>query len=216
MIRIGIVDDEAPVRAGLREILQSADDLIVVGEASGGSQAVDLARRHRPDVLLMDVRMPDVDGLTATELVRSETPSTAVVVLTTFALDEYVHRALRAGAAGFLLKDTDPRDLIAAVRAVAGGDAILSPGITRVLLDHYVDTTSPRAARARRLVDELTDREAEVLVHVGSGQSNTEIARELHVSEGTVKAHVSKLLLKLGCDNRVQVAIVAHEAGLLG
>ncbi|HYJ74231.1 MAG TPA: response regulator transcription factor [Kineosporiaceae bacterium] len=215
-IRVLLVDDDPLVRAGLRMILSSADDVEVVGEAGDGSEAVDAVRTHRPDVVLMDIRMPDVDGLAATASVTALPDPPRVVVLTTFGLDEYVFRALEAGAAGFLLKDTPPRDLIAAVRIVAGGDAMLSPSVTRTLIGRVAGAgESGRRAAAQARLAPLTDREREVLVAVGRGLSNAEIGRELYLSEATVKTHVSRLLLKLDCANRVQVAILAHDAGLL-
>jgi DNA-binding NarL/FixJ family response regulator len=216
MIRVLLVDDDPLVRAGLRMILSSADDLEVVGEAGDGAQAVEAVRAHRPDVVLMDIRMPGVDGLAATASVTALPQPPKVVVLTTFGLDDYVFRALEAGAAGFLLKDTPPRDLIAAVRVVAAGDAMLSPSVTRTLIGHVAGggENGRRAAAQARLAP-LTEREHEVLVAVGRGLSNAEIGRELYLSEATVKTHVSRLLLKLGCTNRVQVAILAHDAGLL-
>ena len=215
-VRVLLVDDDPLVRAGLRMILSSADDLEVVGEAGDGAEAVGAVRTHRPDVVLMDIRMPGTDGLTATAAVTALPEPPKVVVLTTFGVDDYVFRALEAGAAGFLLKDTPPRDLIAAVRVVAAGDAMLSPSVTRTLIGHVAgagETGRRNAARAR--LAPLTDREREVLVAVGRGLSNAEIGRELYLSEATVKTHVSRLLLKLGCANRVQVAILAHDAGLL-
>ena len=210
------MDDDALVRAGLRMILSRADDLEVVGEAGDGAEAVDAVRRHRPDVVLMDVRMPRLDGLAATARVTALPEPPKVVVLTTFGLDDYVLRALEAGAVGFLLKDTPPRELIQAVRVVAAGDAMLSPTVTRALVDHVAASggTARRAAALARL-DALTDREREVLVAVGQGLSNADIGRELFLSEATVKTHVSRVLLKLGCANRVQAAILAHDAGLL-
>jgi DNA-binding NarL/FixJ family response regulator len=216
MIRVLLVDDDPLVRAGLRMILSSAEDLDVVGEAGDGAEAGTAVRAHRPDVVLMDIRMPGVDGLTATAALTAMAEPPKVVVLTTFGLDDYVFRALEAGAAGFLLKDTPPRDLIAAVRVVAAGDAMLSPSVTRTLIGHVAGAgeTGRRAAAQARL-EPLTDREREVLVAVGRGLSNAEIGRELYLSEATVKTHVSRLLLKLGCGNRVQVAILAHDAGLL-
>jgi DNA-binding NarL/FixJ family response regulator len=216
VIRVLLVDDDPLVRAGLRMILSSADDIEVVGEAGDGSEAVDAVRAHRPDVVLMDIRMPDVDGLAATASVTALPDPPKVVVLTTFGLDDYVLRALEAGAAGFLLKDTPPRDLIGAVRVVAAGDAMLSPSVTRTLIGHVAGAGDGgrRAAALARLAP-LTEREREVLVAVGRGLSNAEIGRELYLSEATVKTHVSRLLLKLDCANRVQVAILAHEAGLL-
>ena len=211
-----LVDDDALVRAGLRMILSSADDLEVVGEAGDGSEAVDAVRAHRPDVVLMDIRMPGVDGLAATARVTALRDAPKVVVLTTFGLDDYVFRALEAGASGFLLKDTPPRELIAAVRVVAAGDAMLSPSVTRTLIGHVAGAGDGgrRDAAVARLAA-LTDREREVLVAVGRGLSNAEIGRALFLSEATVKTHVSRLLLKLDCTNRVQVAILAHDAGLL-
>jgi DNA-binding NarL/FixJ family response regulator len=215
-IRVVLVDDEALVRGGLRMILESADDLEAVGEADDGSKAVDAVQRHRPDVVLMDVRMPELDGLAAAAQVLALPHPPKVVMLTTFGLDAYVFSALEAGASGFLLKDTPPRDLIAAVRVVAAGEAMLSPTVTRRLIGHFADGrgTSRRDAALAR-VSALTERETEVLVAVGRGWSNAEIGRELFLSEATVKAHVSRLLTKLDATNRVQVAIVAHEAGLL-
>ncbi len=215
-IRVVVVDDEALVRGGLRMILESADDIEVVGEADDGSRAVAAVQQHRPDVVLMDVRMPGMDGLSAAAAVLARPDPPRVVMLTTFDLDSYVFSALEAGASGFLLKDTPPRDLISAVRVVAAGEAMLSPGVTRKLIGHFAvgGGTSRRDAAASR-VTALTDRETEVLVAVGRGLSNAEIGRELYLSEATVKAHVSRLLSKLGAANRVQVAIVAHEAGLL-
>jgi len=216
MARLLIVDDDALVRAGLRMILESADDLEVVGEAADGSEVVTEVQRHRPDVVLMDIRMPRMDGLTATTAVRALPDPPTVIVLTTFDLDDFVFRALQAGAAGFLLKDTPPRELIQAVRVVAAGEAMLSPGVTRRLITHFAD--DPRAERrrlARARLTGLTEREREVLVEVGKGLSNHEIGTALYLSEATVKAHVSRLLVKLDAANRVQVAIVAHEAGLL-
>jgi DNA-binding NarL/FixJ family response regulator len=214
--RVMIVDDEALVRAGIRLILESGEDLEVVGEAGDGADAVDAVRRHRPDVVLMDIRMPRQDGLTTTtELQRLAEPP-KVIVLTTFDLDDYVFRALQAGASGFLLKDTPPRELVHAVRVVAAGDAMLSPAVTRRLIGHFAAggrTDRQRAAKER--LTALTDRELEVLGAVGRGLSNAEVGRELFMSEATVKAHVSRVLVKLGATNRVQVAILAHDAGLL-
>ncbi len=215
-VRVLLVDDDPLVRAGLSMILSSADDLAVVGEAADGADAVEAVRRHRPDVVLMDVRMPRVDGLTATRTVTSLPDPPKVVVLTTFGLDEYVFRALEAGASGFLLKDTPPRELVSAVRVVAAGEAMLSPAVTRTLISHYATTgADTRQEVALSRLGGLTPREHEVLVAVGRGLSNADIARELYMSEATVKTHVSRLLLKLHCTNRVQVAILAHDAGLL-
>jgi DNA-binding NarL/FixJ family response regulator len=214
--RILIVDDDALVRAGLRMILESADDLQVVGEATDGSQVTAAVQRHRPDVVLMDIRMPTMDGLAATAALQVMTEPPRVIVLTTFDLDDFVFRALQAGAAGFLLKDTPPLELIAAVRVVAAGDGTLSPGVTRRLIGHFA--ADPRVDRRRQALERLaglTDREREVLVQVGQGLSNADIGRSLFMSEATVKAHVSRVLVKLGVANRVQVAILAHDAGLL-
>ena len=216
MARILIVDDDALVRAGLRMILESADDLQVVGEATDGSQVTAAVQRHRPDVVLMDIRMPTMDGLAATAALQVMTEPPRVIVLTTFDLDDFVFRALQAGAAGFLLKDTPPLELIAAVRVVAAGDGMLSPGVTRRLIGHFA--ADPRVDRRRQALERLaglTDREREVLVQVGQGLSNADIGRSLFMSEATVKAHVSRVLDKLGVANRVQVAILAHDAGLL-
>jgi len=213
--RVLIVDDEALVRAGLRMILQSADDLEIVGEIDDGADAVAAVTAMRPDVVLMDIRMPRLDGLAATVAVRALDAPPAVVVLTTFDLDDYVFRALQAGAAGFLLKDTPPRELVQAVRVVAAGESMLSPTVTRRLISHFAD--DPRAERRRDAVERiegLTAREREVFVEVGRGRSNAEIGEVLFMSEATVKSHVSKLLFKLDLSNRVQVAILAHDAGL--
>jgi DNA-binding NarL/FixJ family response regulator len=214
--RILIVDDDALVRAGLTMILQSADDLEGVGEAKDGTDVPDAVARHRPDVVLMDIRMPTMDGLAATAALQEMSDPPRVIVLTTFDLDDFVFRALQAGAAGFLLKDTPPLELIAAVRVVAAGEAMLSPGVTRRLIDHFAaDPRVERRTRAQQLITGLTDREREVLIEVGRGLSNHDIGAALYMSEATVKAHVSRLLVKLGAGNRVQVAILAHEAGVL-
>ena len=216
MTRVLIVDDEALVRAGLRMILSAADDLEVVAEAEDGADAVEAVRAHRPDVVLMDIRMPRLDGLRATQQVLALEPAPRVVVLTTFDLDDYVFRALEAGASGFLLKDTPPRDLVRAVQVVAAGDAMLSPGVTRRLIGHFSDSgSSTRQRTALERLGGLTAREREVLVAVARGLSNAEVGRELFMSEATVKAHVSRLLTKLDAGNRVQVAIIAHDAGLI-
>jgi len=215
-VRVLLVDDDALVRAGLRMILGSAEDLSVVGEAADGAQAVDAVRRDRPDVVLMDVRMPLLDGLAATAAVTALPDPPRVLVLTTFDLDEHVFGALRAGASGFLLKDTPPRELIEAVRVVAAGEAMLSPTATRRLIGHFAAAgPDERRERAVARLAALTAREREVLVAVGRGLSNADAGRELFMSEATVKAHVSRLLAKLGATNRVQVAMVAHDAGLV-
>ncbi len=215
MIRVLLVDDEALVRSGLRMILEAAGDVSVVAEAADGAAAVAEAQAHRPDIVLMDIRMPKVDGLAAARELAKQPKPPKVVVLTTFDTDEYVYAALQAGAAGFLLKDTPPPDLIHAVRVVAAGDAMLSPSVTRRLIDRFAAAPAPRAAAARRQLALLTDRERDVLVLVGEGLSNAEIGRRAHLAEATVKAHVSSILAKLGLASRVQAAIFAHDAGLL-
>jgi DNA-binding NarL/FixJ family response regulator len=213
-IRVLLADDEAMVRAGVRAILASDDGIDVVAEAADGRQAVELVRAHRPDVVLLDIRMPGLDGLTAAEEIGAVAPATNVIMLTTFGEDEYIARALGHGAAGFLLKASDPRELITAVRAVADGAAFLSPAIARRVIDDYSDASLGRAAQARQRVQSLTQRERDVLALLGAGHSNAEIARALHVVEGTVKAHVTAILIKLQVRNRVQAAIVAYEARL--
>ena len=214
MTRVLIVDDESLVRAGLRMILQSADDIEVVGEADDGSAVPDAVARHRPDVVLMDIRMPRLDGLAATRALAATADAPRVIVLTTFDLDDYVFRALEAGAAGFLLKDTPPRDLLQAVRVVAAGEAMLSPKVTRTLIGHFAsDSRMQRQRTARERIGVLTDRETDVFRAVGAGMSNAEVGRSLFMSEATVKAHVSRLLTKLGAGNRVQIAILAHDSG---
>jgi DNA-binding NarL/FixJ family response regulator len=215
-VTVLLVDDEALVRAGLRMILESAPDLSVAGEVHDGAGVVGAVRRTRPDVVLMDIRMPRLDGHAATAAVRALPDPPAVVVLTTFDSDEHVFRALEAGACGFLLKDTSPHDLIHAVRLAAAGDAMLSPGVTRRLIHQFThDRRSAlrRAALAR--IEGLTGREREVLVEIALGRSNAEIARHLNLSEATVKSHVTHLFEKLSATNRVQVAIAAHRAGLV-
>jgi DNA-binding NarL/FixJ family response regulator len=214
-IRVLIVDDDALVRAGLSMILGAATDIEIVGQAEDGTQVAAAVDAHRPDVILMDIRMPKLDGLAATSLVRGRLPAAQVIVLTTFDADEHVLTALREGAAGFLVKDTPPDEILSAIRLVAAGDAILSPAITRKLVDHIsADGASAGNARAVGLLDDLTEREREVAVAVGQGQSNAEIAAELYMSVATVKAHVSRLLMKLELANRVQIALLVHDAGL--
>ena len=212
-VKVLLVDDDALVRAGLRLILSSAEDIEVVGETDDGAGAVAAVRRHRPDVVLMDIRMPQVDGITATAALRQLDPAPQVVVLTTFQADEHVVAALRAGASGFLVKDTPPADIITAIRVVAAGEAIVSPSVTRTLLAHFARTeASERHRVAAQRLGALTGREREVAIAVGAGASNAEIAASLYMSEATVKAHVSRLLSKLGASNRVQIAILVHDA----
>jgi DNA-binding NarL/FixJ family response regulator len=214
-VKVLLVDDDALVRSGLRLILSSADDIEVVGETDDGAGAVAAVRRHRPDVVMMDIRMPKTDGITATAALRRLDPPPQVIVLTTFRADAQVVAALRAGASGFLVKDTPPAEIITAIRLVAAGDAIVSPSVTRSLLAHFgsTETSERHRAAAQRLAD-LTDREREVANAVGVGASNAEIAATLFMSEATVKAHVSRVLGKLDASNRVQVAILVHDAAL--
>ncbi|MGW3564260.1 response regulator transcription factor [Streptomyces sp. NPDC000941] len=216
-IRLLIVDDDPLVRAGLRLMLGGASSGIeIVGEASDGTEVAALVDRHSPDVVLMDIRMPTVDGLAATEQLRQREPAPEVMILTTFNADEHVLRALRAGAAGFVLKDTPPADLVAAVRRVAAGEPVLSPTVTQQLIEHVAGTgRDARQERARALLDQLNDREREVAVAVGQGKSNAEISAGLFMSLATVKTHVSRILTKLDLNNRVQIALLAHDAGLL-
>jgi DNA-binding NarL/FixJ family response regulator len=215
-IRVLLVDDEELVRFGLRTVLEAAGGFEVVGEAGDGAAGVRAAERLRPDVVLVDIRMPVMDGLAATERILALPDPPQVAVLTTFHVDEYVHAALAAGAAGFLLKDTPPREIAAAVRAVADGTATLSPAVTATLIRSYVDRrAAPRRAAALERVGQLSEREREVLRLLGTGEPNAELARRLFVSEATVKTYVSRLLAKLDLANRTQAAILAHEAGLL-
>ena len=211
--RVLLVDDDALVRAGLRIILSSVDDLEVVGEADDGARAVAAVRECRPDVVLMDIRMAQMDGITATAALRRLDAPPQVIVLTTFQADEQVMSALRAGASGFLVKDTPPADIINAVRLVASGDAIISPSVTRTLLSHFSDARASerRRAAAERLAT-LSDREREVAAAIGTGASNAEVAASLFMSEATVKAHVSRLFTKLDVASRVQIAILVHDA----
>jgi DNA-binding NarL/FixJ family response regulator len=214
-VKVLIVDDDPLVRAGLAMILGGAPDIRVVAEAADGTEVPAAVDAHAPDVVLMDIRMPNLDGLAATERLRGRDRPPEVIVLTTFHADEYVLRALRAGASGFLLKDTAPGDIVAAVHRVAAGDPMLSPTVTRQLIAHVGESTvDSRRDRARGLLGRLSDREREVAVAVGQGKSNAEIGAELFMSVATVKAHVSRMLTKLDLNNRVQVALLAHDAGL--
>ncbi|MER7203446.1 response regulator transcription factor [Streptomyces sp. CB01635] len=216
-IRVLLVDDDPLVRAGLSFMLGGAPDIEIVGQAGDGSEVPALVAETRPDVVLMDIRMPDVDGLAATEALRARPDAPEVIVLTTFHADEQVLRALRAGASGFVLKDTAPAEIVEAVRRVASGAPVLSPTVTRQLITRATDPDpqQDRRARARERLAELADREREVAVSVGRGASNAEIAAELYMSVATVKAHVSRILAKLGLNNRVQIALLTHDAGLL-
>jgi DNA-binding NarL/FixJ family response regulator len=213
---VGIVDDDPLVRSALGLMLGGQADIEVVGEATDGQEALALVRTSAPDVVLMDIRMPRINGLEATRLVLTESRSPRVIVLTTFGADEYVVDALAAGADGFLLKDTPPPEIVAAIRAVASGEPILSPKATRTLITRLrAEPTGERAAAASRRLEALTEREHEVALAVGRGLSNAEIAKELYLSIPTVKAHVSRLFDKLGATNRVQIAITVHDAGLV-
>ncbi len=212
MIRVAIVDDQAMVRAGFRMIVQSQPDMQVAGEAADGQEAIDLVRKERPDVVLMDIRMPRLDGIAAT---RQVTSTTRVVILTTFEMDEYVFDALAAGASAFLLKAAPPEDLIKAIRVVAQGDALLAPSVTRRLIEEFAKRPEPAPRKSKEL-ETLTEREHEVLREVARGLTNAEIAQRLHVSETTVKTHVAHLLDKLDLRDRVQAVILAYEAGLAG
>ena len=215
VIRVLIVDDDALVRAGLSMMLAGTDDVRVVAEASDGAEVESAVDAYQPDVVLMDIRMPGVDGLAATERLRAREDAPQVIVLTTFDADDHVLRALRAGAAGFLLKDTPPPEIMRGIRLVAAGEAMLSPAVTRRLIEHVADDgLGARRARARELLDRLTEREREVAIAIGQGKSNADIAAELYMSVATVKAHVSRLLAKLELGNRVQIALLAHDAGV--
>ncbi|TRV79822.1 response regulator transcription factor [Streptomyces sp. 130] len=218
-VRLLIIDDDPLVRAGLTLMLGGADDIDIVGEGADGGEAAELVDRLRPDVVLMDIRMPVVDGLTATEALRARPDAPEVVVLTTFHADEQVLRAIRAGAAGFVLKDTPPARIVESVRRVAAGDPVLSPAVTRQLMARAAgagqEERVDRAARARERIALLADREREVAVAVGRGRSNAEIAAALYLSVATVKTQVSRILAKFGFNNRVQIALLVHDAGLL-
>ncbi len=214
-IRVVVADDQALVRSGFLALLRSEDGIDVVGEAANGYEAVTIAKAKRPDVILMDIRMPEMDGLEATRLITAD-PTLAnvrILVLTTFDLDEYVHEALRAGASGFLLKDTLPPDLLAAVRVVAAGEALLAPSITRRLIEDFVRRPITQTADPR--LDQLTGREREVLTAVAKGLSNAELAEELFMSHATAKTHVSHLLTKFAARDRAQLVVAAYETGLI-
>ena len=217
-ISVLLADDQPLLRRGFRMILEAEPDLIVVAEASDGEEAVDLARGHAPDVVLMDIRMPGTDGIEATRCITAGDARVRVLVLTTFDLDEYAFGALRAGASGFVLKDVRPAELVAAIRTVAAGDAVVSPRVTRRLLEEYAQVLPlPEAQREQAYpqLSALTEREREVLIAVAQGLSNTEIAATLYVSEAAVKSHVGRILAKLGLRDRVQVVVLAYETGLV-
>ena len=212
-IRVGVVDDQALVRTGFSMILEVEPDIDVVFGAANGREAVELTRRHRPDVVLMDIRMPELDGIEATRLVTAQPEGPRVLILTTFDLDEYVYDAIRAGASGFLLKDTPPDDLVVAVRVLASGDALLAPSVTRRLIEQFaVGSAAPVPTPG---LDELTERETEVLRLMARGLSNGEIAERLYVGETTVKTHVSRVLMKLDVRDRVQAVVAAYDSGLV-
>jgi DNA-binding NarL/FixJ family response regulator len=215
MIRVLVADDQALVRAGFRALLDAQDDIEVVAEAGDGDEAVELARRHRPDIVLMDIRMPGADGLAATRAITADDrlSGVRVVILTTFELDEYVFEAIRSGASGFIVKNTKPVELLQAVRAVAAGDALLSPGVTRRLIREFAART--RDARPMPALDELTEREREVMALVGEGLTNDEIAQRLVVSPLTAKTHVSRAMVKLGARDRIQLVVLAYESALV-
>jgi DNA-binding NarL/FixJ family response regulator len=213
-IRVLVVDDDALVRAGLAMLLAGADDIAIVGEATDGNEVARAVAEYRPDVVLMDIRMPGMDGLAATELLRAQHGAPEVIVLTTFEADDYVMRALRAGASGFLLKDTPPAEIVRAVRGVAAGEPMLSPAVTRRLIGHVTGSDlDDRRRSARNQLALLTEREREVAVAIGLGKTNAEIGRELFMGVATVKAHVSRVLEKLVLNNRVQIALLVHDAG---
>jgi DNA-binding NarL/FixJ family response regulator len=215
-LRVAVCDDQTLVRAGFRLLIETTPGLSVVGEAGTGAAAVELIRRERPDVAMMDIQMPEMDGIEATRqlLGGPEPVPVRVLILTTFDLDRYVFAALRAGASGFLLKDTPPNDLLAAIRVIAGGEALLSPRVTRRLVAEFAKRPAVAVEAAHR-IDGVTEREREVLVLIARGLSNTEIAAELHLSIATAKSHVGRLLTKLGARDRVQLVIAAYEAGLV-
>ena len=217
MIRVVLADDQALIRAGFRVLVDTAEDLQVVGEATNGRQAVDLARRERADVVLMDIRMPGVDGLEATRRISADDDlaGVKVIILTTFESDEYVYQALRAGASGFLVKDTEPAELIQAIRVVARGDALLSPSVTRRLITDIASRPEVPPASDPRSLAGLTDREREVLALVAEGLSNDEIAARLFLSPLTSKTHVSRIMTKLNARDRAQLVVIAYETGLV-
>jgi DNA-binding NarL/FixJ family response regulator len=216
MIKVLLADDQALVRAGFHALLGRAEDMVVVGEAADGEEAVALARQMRPDVVLMDVRMPGLDGIAATEQLCAdpELADTRIIVITTFELDEYVHRALRAGASGFLLKDAEPDELRHAVRVVAGGGALLAPSVTRRLIEEFTRRAA-RSAGGRERLALLTEREREVVALVGRGLSNEELAAELFISPATAKTHVSHAMTKLSARDRAQLVVFAYDSGLV-
>ena len=217
MIRVVVADDQALVRAGFSVLLKSAEDIEVVGEAGNGREAVEAVTHERPDVVLMDIRMPEMDGLEATRRITADDrlTDTKVLILTTFDLDEYVFDAIRAGASGFLLKETLPEDLLAAVRVVAGGQALLAPSVTRRLMEEFVRRPAPDAGERPPGLDTLTTRETEVLCAVARGLSYTEIADSLFMSPATAKTHVSRLLAKLNASDRAQLVVIAYEGGVV-
>ena len=218
VIRLLLADDQALVRAGLRVLFESEKDIALVGEAANGEEALALARYSRPDVVLMDIRMPSLDGLEATRQIAADEQLSGVrvLILTTFEIDEYVFEALRAGASGFLLKDTEPSELIQGVRIVAGGDALLSPSVTRRLIAEFISRPeSPRLGSTEDQLEVLTVREREVMALVGVGLSNDEIAERLTVSPATAKTHVSRAMVKLGARDRAQLVVLAHQTGLV-
>jgi len=217
MIRVLLVDDQSLLRMGFRLILEAEPDMEVVGEAGDGAAGAGMASALHPDVVLMDVRMPGTDGITATRSVTAADPAARVLILTTFDLDEYVFAGLKAGASGFLLKDEPPAELLTAIRTVAGGDAVLAPTATRRLIDRFVPLLPGPGRQQDRdaLLGKLTDREQAVFIQLAAGRSNREIAAGLHLSEGTVKVHVGRILAKLGLRDRVQAVILAYESGLI-
>lgn len=213
-IRVLIVDDDALVRAGLLMMLAGADGLEVVADVADGAEVVSAVNEHRPDVVLMDIRMPRLDGLAATERLRARTDPPEIIILTTFDTDDHILRAMRAGASGFLLKHTPPPEIIRAIRQVAAGEPMMSPAVLRRMMTYVADTgVDPRQARARELLDRLSEGERAVAALVGRGRTNSEIGKELSLSVATVKAYVSRLLTKLELNNRVQIALLVHDAG---
>jgi DNA-binding NarL/FixJ family response regulator len=210
-IRVLVADDQSMVRAGFRMLLSGEPDIEVVAEASNGIEAVDKAARFRPTVVLMDIRMPELDGLQATRRILSDDQSTRVLILTTFDLDEYVYEALRAGASGFVLKDDPPEQLLAAIRIVAGGEALLSPAITKRVIEKFTRIPHPQPPKE---LGELTERELDVLRLIARGLSNAEIGQELYITDATVKTHITHILQKLNLRDRVQAVVLAHETGL--